>query len=168
MTTIRRSRRPKLNQSGFTLLELVVALGVGSLILTASVMTLEQLWSNHSRNLAHMRAVKQVENALHILQRDVNMAQTVETTGLGANEVLRLTWMKWDSTRSQVVYRWDPVDLRLTRTLSPDNVTTTVAYPVEPQPVFTTVDRTLVVDVTSRVQNTSETRVVEIVQRAGS
>lgn len=163
----------KKHEYGFTLLELVVAMAVGGIIMSAAGATLYQVFNNNTKNTSHMLAVKQVENALHFITRDVQMAQTIETSGLPSGQVLRLSWISWESTNTYVVYSWDAVQHTLTRTRSDDGVTTTVAYAVEQAPVFspspfTESSQTLTVNLTCTVKDVDENRVVEIVPRPGA
>ncbi len=168
MMSMPHSQRFRSSQSGFTLIELTMALLVGGMIMAAAGGTLYQILSNNTKNTARMLAVKQVENAMHFLVRDVQMAQTIETTGLGFNEVLRLTWREWDSSLAQVVYNWNPADHHLTRTQSVDNVTSTLAYSIDPRPIFLPGSGgTVSVNMTASVQGARETRVVKIGPRTG-
>ena len=163
------NRPPKYGQLGFTLIELVMALLVGSLIMAAAGSTLYQVIANNRRNTAHMLAVKQVENALHFLVRDVQMAQTINTTPPG-DEVLSLTWLTWGAANNEIVYSWDPSSHRLTRTQSIDGASNTVAYSVDPKPSFSLPDGPggrVVINMTVGVQGAQENRVVEIVPRSG-
>jgi prepilin-type N-terminal cleavage/methylation domain-containing protein len=155
-------------QYGFTLIELTMAMAVGGIIIAGATATIHQVMSNNSRNAAHLQAVKQVENALHFLARDIQMAQTVQTTGLGTNEVLKVGWVTWDSASNQVTYSWNAVDHKLTRTASVDNVTSTVAYSVNPGPVFSPhpwAGGQVTISMTAAVGGASESRVVAVIPR---
>jgi prepilin-type N-terminal cleavage/methylation domain-containing protein len=168
MMYIRLLGRSRHRQLGFTLIELVMSMAVGGLVMAAATATIQQMLSNNSKNAAHMQAVKQVENALHFLARDLQMAQTVQTSGLGANEVLKVSWVTWASASNQVTYSWNAVDSRLTRTASVDNVTSTVAYSVNPRPVFSPqpwAGGEVTISMTASVRGASESRVVGVVPR---
>lgn len=168
MTVNRRSAAGTRSQAGMTLIELVVAMGVGSIILSAAGATLYQIWSNNMRNTAHMLAVKQVENALHFVTRDVQTAQTVQTNGLPSGEVLRLSWVGWDGLSRDTVYSWNSVSHVLTRTYSVDSSSTVVAYSADPAPTFSMVDGQVEVSLTCTARGAQETRVVQIRPRTGS
>jgi prepilin-type N-terminal cleavage/methylation domain-containing protein len=60
---------------GFTLIELLVALTLTAVIGAAIVIAMTQLFTRSVEDKDHMEAVKQVENALHYLNRDVQSAQ---------------------------------------------------------------------------------------------
>jgi type II secretory pathway component PulJ len=146
-----------------------MAMAVGGIIMAGATATIHQVVSNNSRNAAHMMAVKQVENALHFMVRDVQMAQRIQTTGLPVGQVLRLTWVTWDGAVSNnVTYAWDSIRHTLTRTRSDGNVTTTVAYSIDPQPTFSVAGANLTVDLTATVQDARESRRVKIVARPSS
>jgi len=155
-------------QSGFTLIELTMALAVGSLIMTAAAGTLFQVWNSNLRNTAHMMAIKQIENALHFLTRDVQMAQTVQTAGLPPGTVLRLSWVSWDGQNDEVDYTWSSANHTLTRTGSQDGVAQVVAYSVTSAPSFSFTDPTVTADLTCTVQGISEERLVQIARATGS
>ena len=155
-------------QLGFTLVEVLVAMCVGGLILGAASTTLVQLFKNSNRNAAHLTAVKQVENAVHFLIRDVQTAQTIETTGLDTGEVLRVSWVAYDGVFHQVTYEWNVTDKLLTRVQFPGDSSTPVAHSIESEPVFTKTNGTVIVDLTCSVQGHDEHRTVKISQRAGS
>ena len=165
----RRAKSNTKGQLGFTLIELTVAIAVGSLILAAAATTLYQMWNNNMRNTAHMIAIKQIENCLHFLVRDVQMAQTVQTTGLPSGVVLRLGWESWDGSTNWIDYTWASDNQSLSRIRSQDGISTVVAYSVYPAPVFSSANNPKVTaDITCTVQGISEERSVQIQRRPGS
>jgi prepilin-type N-terminal cleavage/methylation domain-containing protein len=155
-------------RSGFTLIEVVIAMGVTSILMGAITATIYQMWMNNTRDTAHVMAVKQVENSLHFMLRDVQMAQVVETTGLATDEILRLSWITWDDSLTQVTYSWNSTDKKLTRVASTDNGSSTIAYAIATQPVITLDENDLTIDLTSSIRGSSERRVVVIKPRTGS
>ena len=88
------------NQRGFTLIELLVALAIIGVITSAISMVIYQTLTIPAQSRTHMTAVKQVENAIHWLSRDVQQAQEISTPGFP----LTLTWVNWDNTVHQVTY----------------------------------------------------------------
>ena len=92
-------------QQGFTLIEIIVAVAISGLIgLGATVATLQTL-DQSTRNNYYNTATRQVQNAIHWLGRDVQMAQTIDgTTGFPITEDITLGWAEWDHTSHQVVY----------------------------------------------------------------
>jgi prepilin-type N-terminal cleavage/methylation domain-containing protein len=156
------------SQSGFTLIETMIAVGIASLIGVGGTATVYQIFSNNAQNTAHMVAVKQVENALHFLARDVQQAQTIQTTGLTGNDCLKLSWVAWDNSQHTVIY--SNSSGKLTRKYD-DGSTTTVAQYIasltpSPKPY---VDGTLSVTITCTVngwRQSTETRTLQVVPRS--
>jgi prepilin-type N-terminal cleavage/methylation domain-containing protein len=157
-------------QFGFTLIELVIALGVAGIIMSAITATIYQMWTNSTRNTSHLMATKQIENSLHFMLRDVQMAQTIATTGtdFDSDEILRLIWISWDEENIRVSYYWSNTDKTLRRVASVDGSSTTVAYAIETQPIMSVVDGNLMVDLTCTIRGATEHRLVEIKPRTGS
>jgi len=88
---------------GFTLLELMVALAIGALLSTGAAAAIYQLWNVNNIDSARVKAVKEVENAVHWLNRDAQMAQKVEVNG--TDYWLKLTWVTWEENQKiEVVY----------------------------------------------------------------
>ena len=98
-----KSRAKNKGQDGFTLYELLIALAITGIIAVAVTMLIIQLSSSYSLNTNHMTAVKQVENAVHSISRDAQMAQNVQPVG-GSGFPLYLTWVEWDNTSNNVTY----------------------------------------------------------------
>jgi len=95
------------NQKGFTLLELIVALAITGAITGGITMSIFQTLDYDARSKARMVAVKQVENAIHHISRDVQMAQVVEPADPdpdGDGFPLTLRWVEWDNTENVVTY----------------------------------------------------------------
>jgi len=126
-------------------------------------------------------AVKEVENAVHYLNRDFQQAQKVEINGNGY--WIRLSWTSWDNnTFNQVVYNID--NQTLTRQYSgsePSSIldiannikTYSVARPnPTPTPTPLPSEKTWTVAVTSEFtsggRTASETRVIKVVPRTAN
>jgi prepilin-type N-terminal cleavage/methylation domain-containing protein len=155
-------------RAGFTLIEIVVAMGVAGIILGAITSTFYQILMNNTRNTAHVMAVKQVENSLHFMLRDVQMAQVIETSGLNGDEILRLSWITWDESETQITYGWNSTSKKLTRVASTDGNSSTIGYAIETQPILTVDEGNLTIDLTCSIRGSSERRVVVIKPRTGS
>lgn len=90
-------------QRGFTLYEMLVSLAVLGVIIPVMGMSIFQVLSINTLTGNHLTAVKQVENAIYRINRDVQMAQTVQT-GAGSGFPLNLIWVEWDNTSNNVTY----------------------------------------------------------------
>jgi prepilin-type N-terminal cleavage/methylation domain-containing protein len=93
-------------QRGFTLIELLVALAITGAIAGGISLSIFQTLDYNARGNARMIAVKQVENAIHYISRDVQMSQIVEPAASPDPDgfPLTLTWVEWDNTENVVTY----------------------------------------------------------------
>jgi prepilin-type N-terminal cleavage/methylation domain-containing protein len=92
------NRAPK----GFTLLETMIALCISGFITAAVVTTIFQMQSITNSHYVHVVAVKQVENAIHYINRDIQSAQTVTPQGSHGFPLV-LTWVSWDNNDTNTV-----------------------------------------------------------------
>jgi prepilin-type N-terminal cleavage/methylation domain-containing protein len=90
-------------QKGFTLVELLVAIAVGSIISLAVIGSIAQLLNGSTRSSNHMAAVRQVQNAGYWVSRDAAMSSSTNTT-TGYPDFLIFKWTNWDGVRNQVRY----------------------------------------------------------------
>jgi prepilin-type N-terminal cleavage/methylation domain-containing protein len=99
-------------ERGFTLIEVVVALGITGMILSAAGAGIFQVITINARSTSHMTAVKEVENAVHWLSLDGEMAQFSEnataTSERRLSDGLVLAWTNaFDGMSGSVTYRQD-------------------------------------------------------------
>jgi len=87
-------------QKGFTLIEIVIALGIFGLVIAAATGTIAQVIQS-SRSSEHMTALRQVQSAGYWVSKDGIQAQTVTTQGYFLY-VARTDWD--DSDLHEVVY----------------------------------------------------------------
>ena len=82
------------NQKGFTLVELLISLAITAVISSAITLSISQVFSVSIASKNRMEAVKQVENGLHYINRDAQMASSIVPT---SNDFpLILTWNEWN------------------------------------------------------------------------
>jgi len=62
-------------QEGFSLVELLIAMAIGGILTAGLAAGIVQVMASNAGSIAHMTAVKEVENAVHWLSRDAEMAQ---------------------------------------------------------------------------------------------
>lgn len=96
------------NQTGFSLIELLVALVIASSVVTAATMVFFQVFNGEARSSNHMDAISRVQNAGQRISADAGMAQTWDTdddAGTSKIELLTLTWTEWESNdKYKIVY----------------------------------------------------------------
>jgi prepilin-type N-terminal cleavage/methylation domain-containing protein len=97
-------------QKGFTMLELMTAVGVSSIISVGIMMTLYQVVTGSARTGAQMTAIKQVEHAGYWVSADAQVSQNItydDPDTLGVTEFLTLSWTDWDNAEHTVHYTLD-------------------------------------------------------------
>jgi prepilin-type N-terminal cleavage/methylation domain-containing protein len=70
-------------QKGYTLVEILVAMAITAIIGTVITVSLSQTMAVSWSGNKHMVAIKQVENALFYINRDVQAASSISTTASG-------------------------------------------------------------------------------------
>ncbi len=160
------------SQRGFTLVEMLVAVAITSIIVPTIGMSTFQVLSGNARSVAHMIAVKQVESAVHRISRDVQMAQIVQTGG-GSGFPLTLTWVKWDNTEDQVTYTIQNGELERAYSINGGEPTSTVlAHHINTESGATScqfVNGVFTFQITASLEGfkpASETRVGKIIPRS--
>ncbi|MDD5509368.1 MAG: prepilin-type N-terminal cleavage/methylation domain-containing protein [Dehalococcoidales bacterium] len=171
------------NQRGFTLIEILIVVAIGSAIAVVGSMATRQVMLETVRNNNHEIAVRQVQNAGFWVTHDTQTSQTVAVEADADGLPLTLTWQDFEGTNEyQVVYSLEEVEgvLNLKREHytnridNPDpDATSYVAKYIDDDPLKTScsfANPVLTFTVTATVgggslQEQSETRVYEIVRR---
>ena len=155
------------NQSGFTLIEIIIAVAVAGLIISAITGTIFQVFTTNTRDTAHMVAVKQVENAVHWISRDAQMAQVIEPgedSGFPLN-LSRIGKNNW----YQVTYTLGGGELqRLYSVNGEDPIVTLVARFIDPEMTYCEFEEdVLIYKITTAVGDgsQSESRVCQVTPR---
>ena len=111
-------------QSGFTLMELLVAVAITGIISLGLVMTIYQIIAGNLRSSGEMAVIREAQNAGYWMSHDTQMAQDVsvdDDPGTADTELVTLTWFEynWDSTTNdrrgyghRVIYVLDGEELR--------------------------------------------------------
>ena len=94
----------KKSESGFTLIELIVAAAIASaLVGTTGAMTW-RIMTDTQRANDHLTTAHSAEVAAFWIGRDTAMADTVITTGLVSPELLTLGWTEWNYGSSSIYH----------------------------------------------------------------
>lgn len=90
-------------ERGFTMLELLVALGAAGLLMAGIGGAMSAIFRTTSGGTSRVTAVTNVDNALSWVTRDALMAQEISPAP-GAGFPLTLDWRRWDGSAHQVTY----------------------------------------------------------------
>lgn len=153
------------------LTELLVAIGISGIIAVAASVAVFQVLSGNAQDTTHMKALKQVENAVYHIGRDAQMAQTVQTGG-ESGLPLNLSWVNWDNTMVQVTYAVQNSELRRDYSVNGGQpISTVVARNINTESEATNfqfADDVLAFKITASLEGfrpASETRVCQIIPR---
>jgi prepilin-type N-terminal cleavage/methylation domain-containing protein len=91
------------NRQGFTLIEVVLALAIMSVIGTAASITTIQIMKQGVRNGDYTAAGQYTMTAIQWIDQDAEMSQQIETNG-ASGFPLTFSWIDWDSNECEVVY----------------------------------------------------------------
>jgi prepilin-type N-terminal cleavage/methylation domain-containing protein len=163
------------DQKGLTLVELLIAILLAGVVTSGITMTIFQMFNMNSRTSNHMIAIRQVQHAGKQVSQDLLQAQGVYP-GESSGFPLTLNWTDWDNNaQHEVVYNLGDMPSGEFEILwrrhyvnSSLDSTTKVAEYIDP-------DQTSCVPavgafnftVTANVGGQSETRVYEVMPRAG-
>ena len=135
------------DQRGFTLVETLIVLAVSGILLGVLTFGVIQTLKTNSRSFSHMTAVKEVENAVHWITRDVQMAQTFNnftinsTTGNITPQNFSATnlTLSWNNTspadvssNNITVVTYNNSGGKLTRYFTEDGTTNTITTIIVP------------------------------------
>ena len=129
----------KAGQSGFTLLEMMLALVIISIVTLGVTMANAQIMTQTSRNTDFTVASRQALNAAYWISRDAQMSHSINgVSGFPQTDNLTIVWKEWDNTEHVAVYSLQ--GNQLMREYSVDGgptETTLIADYINPDPVKT-------------------------------
>jgi prepilin-type N-terminal cleavage/methylation domain-containing protein len=190
---LKRNRQNK-HQSGFTLVETLIVVAISSIIAVIITSSISQIISVNNFNKNHMEAIKQVENALQYINRDVQVAQTIvlftkQSDGsyqqkqsqnfnfdLAAEDNLTFGWVEWSNNVTQIEYTLDTYKHTLHKKttfkdhVNPDKITeTTLAQYITAANGSWYVNNEgfwiFTMDITAGVYGVSESRTLNVIPR---
>ncbi len=168
------------DQSGFSILELLLVMILTGLITTAITTTFFQVFNMNTRTANHMIAVSQVQQAGKLVSEDMLEAQADKIDDNPPGAFLKLGWVSQNtSTEYEIIYTLEDGELWRSETIGGGAPTTTrVAEYINSDPTMTSCDCScvdcdcdnlvLTFTVTATVGEESETRVYEVKPRPGS
>jgi prepilin-type N-terminal cleavage/methylation domain-containing protein len=98
------------DQSGFVLVEMLMAIAITALIIVGIVDITERTFVINAADNSQMSAIKQVENAIHRIERDAQMASANLILSINPtlpNFPLNLQWTSFDGVTHFVTYTLD-------------------------------------------------------------
>ena len=94
----------KINEKGFTLVELVISLAIIVIISGAAGAAIFQVFGGTERNNDHLTVVYQVQHAGYWISRDAQMAQAVTIDSLELPDFLKIDWTEWDAAGDPIYH----------------------------------------------------------------
>jgi|GEM_PF-642579 len=93
---------------GFGVVELVIGLAVTSLIALGSTLLAHQTLTLNMKTHQNIAVTTEVENAVHWISRDAQMAETILTQNLNPPNFIEFSWTEWgigeDTVYHTVIY----------------------------------------------------------------
>jgi len=169
---------------GLTLVELLIAMGIGAAVLAGALAVMNQLLLLVPKAENSMLAIRQAQNAGYWIDRDATSAQSITPAPalftISTATPLVISYVGWDATKTTITYTVDTgrnlqrqIAVADERTGNPisssqmriaDSISSITAQYNQPDP--TNPRKILTVTITAQVGNCSETRVYKISPRS--
>ena len=107
-----KMKRLKDGQSGFTLVELIIAIAIAAVITGGITAAIMQILTINHRDSNHMIAVRQVQQAGDQVSKDALQAQPGKIDVNPAGEFLTLNWTSWDGLENEIIYSIEDGELK--------------------------------------------------------
>ncbi len=161
------------------MIEMIVAIAISGAIGGGVLLSIYQVTSYQAMDKARMTCVKQVENAIHYIVRDAQMAQKVEPADPDGFPLV-LSWTEWNKDNDsniehEVIYSIDNSELKRSHYVNPGEPSETqniVARYIDSDSDKTNCDYAngvlsleLTAAITGFPKEVSETRTIEITTR---
>ena len=91
-------------QSGFTLVEMLVALAISAFIISGIAVAVYQMMTINASSTNRIFAITQAQNVGYWISRDAEMAQQIEIGEEENGFPLTLTWTDWDGIGHRAIY----------------------------------------------------------------
>ena len=158
------------NESGFTLIEMLVSLAITGLIGLGTTVSIAQLSNETATNNDFITAGRNVMNAIYWISQDAQAAQTVSgVTGFPQTDALSLAWVDWDNSSHNATYSLENGQLKRSYNVDGQIAVTQIAEYINPSSNMTSCvssNGTLTLKITSSVGEGSRiadvTRIREI------
>lgn len=158
---------------GLTLVELILALAIGSMVIAGASATMRQLFLTGASNENYMIAVRQVQDAGNWISRDAIMAQEITPDDGATGFPLTISWAEW-GTGLVTTISYTLTGDSLSRQQITNGTTTqfvVARYITSAEAEFPTVEGAVVEDVlkvtvTAEVGTATETRIYKVKPRS--
>ena len=168
--------------TGFTFVELLVAMGIGAMVAAGAVMVLSQIFILVPKAENNMLAIRQAQNAGSWIDRDAKNAQFITPTPnlftVSTATPLVISYVNWNSENTTVTYSVDAAHKLQRQIIVKDkNAVTISSNQIQVadsiasitaqynQPDINNPRKILTVTIIAQVGSSSETRVFEISPR---
>jgi len=99
-------------QKGIILLEAIIAIGITGILGIGITSVISQVFNQTIHDSTHLTAINQVENAVHCISRDAQMAISAQIDEGASGFPVTFSWVEWDGSTCQVTYSIEENDMQ--------------------------------------------------------